>query len=207
MNQKSEEKARDVIDKQLEAAGWIVQDSAKMNFSDGVGIALREMQTDSGPADYVLFINRKPCGVIEAKKFGTILTPIEEQTERYAKSKLPKLRHYSEPLRFLYETTGLETHFTDTNDPKPRSREIFQFHRPETIKELLEQEFTLRKRMREFPQLEKDNLRDCQFVAIENLEKSFSENKPRAPSADGDGSRKNFYSDYLYLPFIKICEG
>lgn len=206
MNQKSEEKARDIIDKKLDIAGWIVQDNAKMDFSAGIGIALRELQTDSGPADYILFVNRKPCGVIEAKKFGTILTPIEEQTERYAKSKITKLRHYSEPLRFLYETTGLETHFTDTNDPKPRAREIFQFHRPETLKRLLEDDQTLRMKMREFPKLERENLRDCQFTAIENLENSFRENKPRALVQMATGAGKTFTaitSIYRLLEFAK----
>ena len=206
MNQKSEQKARDLIDRQLEEAGWIVQDSDKMDFSAGAGIAFREMQTESGPADYVLFISRKPCAIIEAKKFGTILTPVEEQTERYAKSKLPRLRHYSAPIRFLYETTGLETHFTDTADPKPRAREVFHFHRPETLKELLEQDSTLRKKMKEFPKLSRENLRDCQFTAIENLEKSFGENKPKALVQMATGAGKTFTaitSIYRLLKFAK----
>ena len=51
----------------LSQAGWVVQDNKKIDFSAGSGIAVREYQTDVGPADYVLFINKKPVGVVEAK--------------------------------------------------------------------------------------------------------------------------------------------
>ena len=88
MNQKSEEKARDIIDKKLDIAGWIVQDNAKMDFSAGIGIALRELQTDSGPADYILFVNRKPCGVIEAKNLGLFLLPLKNKQNDMQKVKL-----------------------------------------------------------------------------------------------------------------------
>jgi len=65
-NRTSEQQARDTIDAMLEQAGWQVQ--SKIDFSAGLGIAVREYQTDTGPADYVLFIDRKPVGVVEAKK-------------------------------------------------------------------------------------------------------------------------------------------
>jgi type I site-specific restriction endonuclease len=65
-NLSSEQKAREIIDKKLLDSGWLVQDNKKLNFNEGLGV--RDYQTDSGPADYVLFIDRKPVGVIEAKK-------------------------------------------------------------------------------------------------------------------------------------------
>ena len=68
MYQSPEEKARDKIDKMLNQAGWAVQDKDKINFSASIGIAVREYQTEVGPADYLLFVDKKPCGVIEAKK-------------------------------------------------------------------------------------------------------------------------------------------
>ena len=68
INQSPEQIARDNIDKQLHATGWAVQDKDKIDWDASVGIAVREYQTDVGPADYVLFVERRPVGIIEAKK-------------------------------------------------------------------------------------------------------------------------------------------
>ncbi|MCU0794180.1 MAG: hypothetical protein MUE42_15330, partial [Opitutaceae bacterium] len=67
-NQNPEQIARDAIDAQLRASGWAVQAKDAINFSAGEGQAVREYTTDTGPADYVLFIDGQPVGVIEAKK-------------------------------------------------------------------------------------------------------------------------------------------
>jgi type I restriction enzyme R subunit len=77
-----EAKARQQIDQKLQQAGWIVQDMKKINLGAGLGVAVREYPTDSGPADYVLFVERQAVGVIEAKKDESILTSVEDQTER-----------------------------------------------------------------------------------------------------------------------------
>ena len=63
-----ESKARQQIDQKLEQGGWVIQDMKQLNLSAGVGVAVREYPTDTGPADYVLFVNRNVVGVIEAKK-------------------------------------------------------------------------------------------------------------------------------------------
>lgn len=65
-NQNPEQVARDLIDAQLSAAGWSVQTKKSINFNDGEGQAIREYLTDTGPADYVLFVDGKLVGVIEA---------------------------------------------------------------------------------------------------------------------------------------------
>ncbi|GAA4446126.1 type I restriction-modification enzyme R subunit C-terminal domain-containing protein [Nibrella saemangeumensis] len=199
-----EAKARQNIDKMLTHAGWQVQDLKQINLSLG-GVAVREYPTDSGPADYVLFVDRKPVGVIEAKAEGTILTPVEEQSTRYATSRL-KWHKDKEPLRFLYESTGIETHFTDNADPIPRARDLFSFHRPETLREWLKQPETLRKRLQQFPTLDTRNLRECQITAIQNLEKSFGDNRLRALVQMATGSGKTFTaitSTYRLLKFAK----
>ena len=132
--------ARDKIDKLLAASGWSVQDKKKLDFNAGRGQAVREYQTDVGPADYVLFVDKKAVGVIEAKRKskGENITTVEGQTEGYATAKL-KWVNNDQPLPFLYESTGVITRFTDGRDPKPRSREVFTFHRPETLQGWLEQ--------------------------------------------------------------------
>lgn len=127
MNQNPEQIARDEIDRKLEECGWIIQSKKNINIHAGDGIAVREYQTDSGPADYILFVDKKPVGVIEAKKEeeGYKLTVVEEESGKYAHSKLKYLNN--EPLPFVYESTGIITRFTDYRDPKPRSREVFTF--------------------------------------------------------------------------------
>jgi len=120
-NQNPEQKARDNIDALLRQAGWTVQFNKQIDLNKGSGQAVREFQTDVGPADYVLFVNKKAVGVIEAKREeeGQRLTQHETQTEGYATAKL-KWVNNKEPLSFLYESTGVVTRFTDARDPKPR---------------------------------------------------------------------------------------
>lgn len=133
-NQTPEQKARDEIDRKLVTAGWVVQSKNKVDLSAGTGVAVREYLTDVGPADYVLFADGKPVGVIEAKREeeGERLTVHEDQAAFYAKATL-KYNLNEEPLPFVYESTGGLTRFTDYRDPKPRSRPVFHFHKPETL--------------------------------------------------------------------------
>ncbi len=141
-----EQLARQNIDKQLQQAGWIVQDLKDFNPSSAPGIAVREYPTESGSADYILFVDRKPIGVIEAKKEGVTLSAVHDQTTRYSADNLKYIRK-DEILPFQYESTGTETLFTDARDPSPRQREIFHFHKPETLYEWSKQEDSLRQRL------------------------------------------------------------
>ncbi len=90
LNQNPEQKARDQIDLQLLACGWLIQDKSKINLNAAPGVAIREYQTDIGPADYVLFVDKKPVGIIEAKREeeGHRLSVHEDQSSDYAKAKL-----------------------------------------------------------------------------------------------------------------------
>jgi type I restriction enzyme R subunit len=99
-----EQKARKNIDGQLAAAGWVIQDYREMNPGAARGIAIREYPTDSGPADYLLMVDRVHVGVIEAKPAGTVLSPVEQQAERYANSQI-KWRISNESLPFVYQST------------------------------------------------------------------------------------------------------
>ncbi|MDO5102079.1 MAG: type I restriction-modification enzyme R subunit C-terminal domain-containing protein [Lautropia sp.] len=189
-----EGKARQSIDQKLEEAGWVVQDRTQMNPSAGRGVAIREYPTDSGPADYVLLVDRKPVGVIEAKRDaqGVTLTVAEDQTARYAHSRL-KWRTDDQPLRFLFEATGQVIHFTDTNDPMARSREVSHFFKPETLLNWQARPEIIRRRLpKEMPPLPTENLRECQIEAVSGLEKSLQANKPRALIHMATGSGKTF---------------
>ncbi len=134
-NRTPEQAARDSIDRLLSQAGWAVQDNKRIDFSAASGIAVREYPTDGGPADYALFVDRKPAGVIEAKPeaWGQKITTVEEQSGRYAAASL-KWANNREPLPFVYEGTGVLTRFTDGRDPKPRSREVFNFPHGHSVK-------------------------------------------------------------------------
>ncbi len=192
-NQTPEQAARDKIDEQLSNAGWIVQGNKRIDFSAGLGIAVREYQTSVGPADYILFVDNKPVGVVEAKPedWGQRITTVEEQSGSYATANLRWVNN-REPLPFVYETTGVLTRFTDSRDPKPRSREVFNFPRPETIQDWLTQSASLRERLQEIPSLDPTRLRACQVNAIENLEVSFKKDRPRALIQMATGSGKTY---------------
>ena len=191
-NLSPEQKARKNIDKMLELSGWAVQNKDKIDFSASLGIAVREYPTEVGPADYVLFVDRKPVGIIEAKRKeeGHRLTVHEDQAEYYAKSKLKFTNN--EDLPFVYESTGELTRFTDRRDPKPRFRPVFSFHRPETLERWLKQGKSLRARLLDLPELDTAGLRECQIKAINNLERSFKENHPRALVQMATGAGKTY---------------
>jgi type I restriction enzyme R subunit len=214
-NQNPEQKARDAIDALLKQAGWVVQSNRKIDLNAGLGQAVREYQTDVGPADYVLFVDQKAVGVIEAKreKEGQRLTIHETQTEGYAAAKLKWINN-KEPLPFLYESTGIITRFTDGRDPRPRSRELFNFHRPETLKEWLAQRESLRARLQRIPLLNPGKLpaselrlRDCQETAITNLEESFKADRPRALIQMATGAGKTYTAITAIYRLLKHAHG
>ena len=192
-NQTPEQAARDKIDRMLFDSGWIVQDKTKIDFSASIGIAVREYQTDVGPADYVLFVDKKPVGVVEAKPedWGQKITTVEEQSGAYAAATL-KWVNNQEPLPFVYESTGVLTRFTDGRDPKPRSREVFRFPRPETLLDWYTQSASLRNRLQGLPELDPAGLRACQVNAINKLEASFKDDRPRALVQMATGSGKTY---------------
>ena len=192
-NRTPEQRARAAIDTKLEQTGWRVQSMGKINFGAGTGIAVREYPTDVGPADCVLFIEGEAVGVIEAKRdeWGYKITAVEEQSDAYATATL-KWVNNSEPLPFVYETTGVVTRFTNRHDPVPRSREVFSFPRPETVQEWGAQTDSLRKRLHRIPPLDPTGLRQCQIGTIENLEASFKDDRPRALIQMATGSGKTY---------------
>ena len=179
-NQNPEQLARDKIDIELIQCGWVIQSKNQINLKAATGVAVREYQTDIGPADYLLFVEAKAIGIIEAKRAeeGVHLTMHEDQSEGYASAKLKYLNN--EKLPFVYESTGEITRFTDYRDTKPRSRVVFTFQRPETFLEWTKQDKSLRTRLHDIPALPETGLRDCQITAINNLEQSFKDARPKA---------------------------
>src|SRR5467141_1979576 len=165
-----EELARINIDALLEKCGWKLQTRSTINLDAAPGIAIREALLKGGDeVDYLLFVDRKAIGTVEAKPEGHTLTGVEEQSGKYAKGLLDIYPKWREPLPFAYESTGVETQFTNQLDPSPKSRNVFAFHKPETLLEYLEREHQLNTRLADLlasDQMPTANLWSAQIEAI-----------------------------------------
>jgi type I restriction enzyme, R subunit len=182
----AEARARQLIDDQLVAAGWLVQSTAQLNLMAGPGVARREatMATGHGRADYLLYVDKRVVGVIEAKPIGTPLSGVEWQSAMYATGLPPEVRlravTHDGRLPFVFEASGTETHFTNGFDPDPRARRIFAFPRPETLARLLRDAAetpaapTWRAKVQTLPSLLTDALRPAQVTAIHAIERSVA---------------------------------
>lgn len=201
-----EARARQNIDAQLVACGWKIQDRIEQNLHASQGVAVREFPLETGFADYLLFVDQKAVGVIEAKAEGTTLAGVAAQAAGYTAGLPANIPHVCLPLPFMYESTGVETFFRDNRDPEPRSRRVFAFHRPETLAEWISQSDTLRARLRRMPQafpLSSKELWPAQREAIQNLEQSFAADKPRALIQMATGSGKTFTAVNFVYRLIK----
>ena len=182
----------------LGEAGWTVQDYKAIDLTAGPGVAVREVPTKTGPVDYLLFGGEKALGTIEAKREGATLRGVEWQTERYIQgfSELVQERpiaHWSPlPLPFHYLSTGSETLFTNLHDPIARPRDSFHFHRPETLVEWVQEDFSLLNRLRRMPVLDSTGLRAAQVGAVQGLEDSLRNAKPKALINMTMGSGKTY---------------
>jgi type I restriction enzyme, R subunit len=223
-----EELARQNIDHLLEQAGWHVCDPDKANIHVARGVAIREFSLKSGhgTADYMLYVDGKAAGVIEAKKEGVTLSGVETQSDKYTQGLPDGLPYWHNPLPFAYQSTGVETRFTNGLDPQPRSRPVFAFHKPELLADwlsLLPQatviqigsgkqthgaEFapaTFLANVRHMPKLIEEGLWPAQVTAINNLEASLRENRPRALIQMATGSGKTFTAISFLYRLIKFA--
>lgn len=201
-----EQKAREIIDKKLEQSGWIIQDAQKINLFAGLGVAVREFPTSTGPVDYALFLEGIPVGIVEAKRddVGENITEVERQDSRYANSTF-KWVQSDYRIRFAYEATSILTRFTDYDDVKYRSRSVFSFHQPQELQRLLNEKQTIRNRMKQFPDFDTTGFRKCQITAIENLEQSFASNKPKALIQMATGAGKTFTAITAVYRLLKFA--
>ncbi len=196
-----EQRAREHIDGQLEACGWVVRDFASMNIHEARGVAVREFPlewerdgvTKRGSADYLLYADGWAVGVVEAKPAGHTLQGVVVQSKRYTEGLDERVPAKYRPLPFAYEATGEVTQFTNQLDPDPRSREIFSFHRPEELLRLQDLgSGQLRRLLGKMPELRKGKLWSVQHEAIRNLEESLAHGRPRALIQMATGSGKTF---------------
>ena len=223
-----EAKARINIDRMLEQSGWVVQNKNAMNLYAATGVAVREfvLKPGHGTADYLLYVNQKAVGVVEAKPEGHTLSGVELQSEKYSTGLPDDLPAVNSPLPFLYESTGAETQFANQLDPESRNRTVFSFHRPGTLAEWLNTSarswniglgqaagtqagytttYNLRRNLTNMPPLDVSGLWPVQERAIRNLEESLAFSKPRALVQMATGSGKTFMACNLVYRLIKYA--
>jgi type I restriction enzyme R subunit len=228
---KPEETARLQIDAALDEAGWKIQDASAVNLAAGRGVAVREfpLRADFGFADYLLYADGQAVGVIEAKPKGTTLTGVELQSEKYGAGLPTDIPVPLRPLPFLYQSTGIETRFTNQLDPEPRSRRVFHFHRADTLASWIEPSVrvihdpaapelkvaetgtgyaarsTLRRHLKNMPPIHEAGLWLAQLKAVRNLEESLREDRPRALIQMATGSGKTFAAITSTYRLIKFA--
>lgn len=203
---KPEDKVREKIDKLLEQVGFVIQDSAEFNRQASLGVAVREfVMSDRSKADYLLFVDGKACGVIEAKKEGITLSGIENQAKHYAVHIPDELRVWQNPLPFIYMSNYNEIYFADLREKDSCSREIFSFHTPKSLFEKLNLNKTLRDSLKELPPIDTTGLRECQIEAIKSLENSLKLNKPRSLIQMATGSGKTFTACNFTYRLLKFA--
>ena len=225
-----EDQARETIDDLLTQAGWVIQNANQVNLSTSRGVVIRNFPLEKGHgfADYLFYIDGKAAGVIEAKREGATLTGVEIQSAKYSGGFPASLPVYIRPLPFHYQSTGVETRFTNELDPEPRSRPTFSFHTPEILAKWLEEArleeakpiptdkaalkggtyktfSTLRKRLQNLPILKEEGLWPAQKIAIKNLEQSLAQDRPRALIQMATGSGKTFTAITAIYRLIKFA--
>jgi type I restriction enzyme, R subunit len=200
-----EDKARQAIDHLLEQAGWRLQDRREANLTLPGGLAVREFPMGKhGEADYLLFVDGKAVGVVEAKREGETLTHVEKQTEKYSTGLPEYVDAPVKPLPFRYESTGSETRFTNGLEPDAASHNVFAFHKPETLAEWLSKE-TVKSRLRQMPPVAGERLWTAQFAAITNLEISLPRADRRALIQMATGGGKTFTACNFIYRLIKYA--
>lgn len=225
-SQAPEALAREKIDALLEQAGWVVQSRDEMNVTLPA-VAVREFRLERGHgyADYLLFVDGRPIGVCEAKKTGVPVRNVEFQARKYVDGLPSTLEAPFKPLPFAYISTGDETAFINHLDPHPRTREVFSFHRPETIREWLTADTldawlkrsrgfytaaddskpsTLRARLRAMPPVELPGLWPNKVQAVTGIEKSLFDDKPRSLIQMATGTGKTLLAVTTLYRLIKF---
>ncbi|GGM53504.1 type III restriction endonuclease subunit R [Micromonospora sonchi] len=166
-----------------------MQDRSETNLFAGQGVVIREviMAKGHGRVDYLLYVDQRAVGLIEAKPQGTPLSGVEWQSALYATGLPPSVRLKALTrdgrLPFVFEASGSETHFTNGYDPQPRARRIFAFPQPGTLARIVRdaeadpERPTWRAKVRHLPPLDVAPLRPAQITAIEGVERSLAEQR------------------------------
>ncbi len=203
-----EEKARQKIDQWFTDAGWKVINRDEYE-PTSTAVAIREGLLKSNlEADYFLFINGKAVGVLEAKREETdaFSSIVCEQAALYARSVPNIYQTYQKPLPFIFTSNGKELYFCDFREQDHYFKQIMTIPTPhELVKKLGINDY-----FAGLPTLRKKGLRDCQYEAITELEKSFRSGQKRALMVLATGAGKTYtaclaaYRMLSYTPMRRV---
>ena len=202
-----EERARKKIDALLKRAGWLVV--SREEYSPGMSAVAVEEGLLKGnlEADYLLFLEGKAIGVLEAKKESTVLSDIvANQAENYTLQLLPMYQYWDEPLPLIYLSNGKELLFRNLKEPDGKYQKLDAMHSPKKMAELA----GITSYFIGLPTLEKKGLRDCQYEAVSHLEASFRNGQQRALIVLATGAGKTFtaclaaYRFLTYTPARRV---
>jgi type I restriction enzyme R subunit len=198
-----EERAREKIDTQLIASGWIVQTKNEINLSAGHGIAICELKFDTGKPDYTLFVDSKAIGTIEAKPEGITLTSVEVQSDKYVTGVPFGLPNWKSPLPFVTKAPAqklisligsIHNRVVVLCSPFIARKTLLTW-----VQEVIEGGRPLSQRLREFPTLDVGKLWRAQVEAIQNLEMSLGAGRRRALIQMATGSGKTYTAvNFIY---------
>ena len=202
-----EEKARQDIDRKLHDAGWEVVDRKHYSTTLNAVAVTEGILKGNHEVDYLLFIEGKAIGVIEAKRADMPLPDTAtEQAENYAHQLLKWYPYWQKPLPFIYVSNGREIKFRDIRDEKSSYESLPQMHTPKELVRMA----GIRSEFAGLPHLSPKGLRKCQFEAVTELEKSFRRGDKRALMVLATGAGKTFtacmaaYRLLTYTPMRRI---
>lgn len=203
-----EEKARVKIDQMFEDAGWQVVD--RDFYSPAItAAAIREgLMKGNHEADYLLFINGKAIGVLEAKRAEVDVNSdmVCEQAAMYAHGVPKCYQTWQKPLPFAFQSNGEETYFRDFRDKDGDLQLLNRIFTPKELSRML----GIDDPFAGLPMLKKKGLRDCQYEAVSELERSFRSGQNKALMVLATGAGKTYtaclaaYRFLAYTPFRRI---
>lgn len=159
-------------------------------------------------ADYFLFINGKAVGVLEAKRedIDALSDKVCAQAALYAKSVPHIYQTYQNPLPFIFTSNGKNLYFCDFRKQEQSFKQIMAIPTPyDLVKQLGISDY-----FAGLPTLQKKGLRDCQYEAVTELEKSFRSGQNRALMVLATGAGKTYtaclaaYRLLSYTPMRRI---
>ncbi len=198
-----EEKARVKIDNWLEDAGWQVVD--RIDYTPEItAVAIREgLMKGNKEADYLLFLEGKAVGVLEAKRAEKTLDDIvAEQAEGYCRSCPSWCKSWANPLPIAYLSNGKDLLFKNLSEDDAEYEPVKQILTPKAIAKLL----GIGSQWIGLPTLSPKGLRDCQYNSIINLENSFRAGQKRAVLILATGSGKTFTAVTAAYRFVEYAQ-
>ena len=200
-----EEKARVKIDQMFDEAGWKVVNREAYSPTLTAAAIREALLLGNNEADYLLFINGKAVGVLEAKReeIDVASDRVCEQAIRYTRYAPSYYQSYERPLPFIYQSNGNTTLFRDCRDEDSDYEELNRIHTPKEIAKML----GIEDPYAGLPTLKKKGLRDCQYDAITELESSFRTGQNRALIVLATGAGKTYtacLASYRFLAFTPM---